>query len=70
VEALVAVIGKADNVAILVLLVVCAGLAWAHVVWRREEREERARYYEALQSNTRALEAFRIALSYSVGKPL
>ncbi len=40
-EALLALIGKADNVAVLVLLIVSAGLGWAHIVWRKEDREDR-----------------------------
>lgn len=69
-EALLALIGRADNVAVLVLLVVCAGLGWAHIVWRREEREDRRRLYDVVEANTRAVDTLRLALSISTGKPL
>lgn len=69
-EALLALIGKADNVAILVLLAVCAGLGWAHIVWRREEREDRRRLYDVVEANTRAVETLRLAISITTGKAL
>lgn len=68
-EALLAVIGKVDA-ATLVLLIVCAGLGYLHVVWRREEREDRKQLYALIESNTRALDALRSAVGFSLGKPL
>lgn len=69
-DALLALIGKADNVAVLVLLIVCAGLGWAHITWRKEEREDRRQLYSVVEANTRAVETLRQALSFSLGKPL
>ena len=69
-EALITVLGKSDNLAILILLLVCAGLGWAHVVWRREEREDRRQLYAVVEANTRTVETLRTALSITTGKPL
>lgn len=67
-EALLALIGKADNIAVLTLLGVSAGLGYLHVVWRREEREDRKQLYAAVEAQTRAVEALRHAISISLGK--
>lgn len=67
-EALLALIGKADNIAVLTLMGVSAGLGYLHVVWRREEREDRRQLYAAVEAQTRAVEALRVAISLMVGK--
>lgn len=69
-EALLAAIGKTDNLAVLVLMLVCSGLGYLHVVWRREEREDRRQMYAVIEAQTRAVDALRTALSLSLGKPL
>lgn len=69
-EALLAAISKTDNLAVLVLMLVCAGLGYLHVVWRREEREDRRQMYAVIEAQTRAVDALRTALSLSLGKPL
>lgn len=69
-EALLALVGKADNIAVLVLLGVTAALGWAHIVWRREEREDRRRLYDVVEAQTRAVESLRTAISILTGKPV
>lgn len=68
IDLLLALVGAADNIAILVLLVVCIGSGWLHVIWRREEREDRQRAYALVQANTEALTALRVAISASLGR--
>ena len=68
-EAILAVISKVDA-ATLVLLLVCAGLGYLHVVWRREEREDRRRLYDVVEAQTRAVESLRTAISILTGKPV
>lgn len=69
-EALLAAIGKTENIAIIVLMLVCAGLGWLHVVWRREEREDRRQLQDLVRANTQAVDQLRTAMSLMVGKPL
>lgn len=64
-----ALIAKLD-VATIVLMSVVAGLGYLHIVWRREEREDRRQMYAVIEAQTRAVEALRTALSLSLGKPL
>jgi hypothetical protein len=67
---LTSVVSKADNLAVLVLLAVCGALIWLHVVWRREEREDRRALLELINKNTEALNGVRMALIAITGKPL
>lgn len=69
-DALLTLLGKADNIAVLVLIGVCAGLGYLHVIWRKEERDDRRRLYDVVESNTRAVEVLRMALSVLTGKVL
>ena len=68
-EALVAAVGKIENPAILVLLLMCAGLAWAHIVWRKEEREDRQKMLEVFGSLKDAINEMRVTLAAFTGKP-
>lgn len=67
-EALLAIIQKVDNIAILVLVGMVAGLSYLHIVWRREEREDRAKLLDLLRQNTDALNAIKNVLSALSGK--
>ena len=67
-EALVAIISKVDNVAILILLGICAGLAYLHVVWRKEEGEDRKKMLDAFNSIVNALNQLRVAIAAMTGK--
>lgn len=69
-EALVAFISKVDNVAILVLVLALAGSGYLHLVWRREEREDRAKLLDLLQKTTDAINGLKMALSVMTGKIL
>lgn len=69
-EALVAAIGKTENIAIIILILMCAGLGYLHIVWRKEEREDRAKMLEAFNSITAALNDLRVAIAAMTGKAL
>jgi len=61
-ELLLAVIGKSDNIAVLVLLLVCFGLGVLLVIWQKEARADRQKLYEVVEANTRAVEALRAVI--------
>ena len=63
-------LGKIDNVAILVLSLGCFGLGYLHVVWRREERADRQAMMEMVSKLTDALHDVKIAIAAMTGKPL
>ena len=67
-ELLLALIGKIDNVALLVMSAVIAGLGYLHVVWRREEREDRQQLYSLVRAQTDAVQSLRTAISLLVGR--
>lgn len=69
-EALLALIGKTDNIALLVLIVVAAGFGYRDFVRGREDRADRLRGYEVIEANTRAIESLRLAISLQQGKPV
>ena len=69
-DVLIAFISKVDNVAILVLVLALAGSGYLHLVWRREEREDRAKLLDLLQKTTEAINGLKTAISLMVGKPL
>ena len=68
-EALIAAIGKTENIALIVLILMCAGLAYAHLVWRKEEREDRAKMLEVFGSLKDAINEMRVTLAAFTGKP-
>lgn len=65
-----ALIGKVDNVTILVLLVLLAGCAYLHIVWRKEDREDRKSAFETIEKNTEALNGVRNTMSAMTGKEI
>ena len=67
-EALVAAIGKIDNIAILILFMMCAGLGYLHIVWRKEEREDRAKMLDAFNSIVQALNDLRVSHAATLGE--
>lgn len=67
-EAIVAAIGKTENIALIVLILMCSGLAWAHIVWRKEEREDRQRMLEVFGSLKDAINEMRVTLAAFTGK--
>ena len=65
---LIALFTKVDNVAVLVLIAVLAGSLYLHVIWRKEEREDRRVLLELLSKNTDALNSVRLAISVMAGR--
>jgi hypothetical protein len=63
-------LGKIDNVAVLVLALGCFGLGYLHVIWRREEREDRAKMLDVLGKVTDALSDLKNVISARTGQPL
>lgn len=69
-DELIKLLGKIDNVAILVLSLMCIGLGYLHVVWRREEREDRAKMLEAFNKLVDTLNDVKVAIAAATGKGL
>jgi hypothetical protein len=69
-EELFKLLGKIDNVAILVLALMCLGLGYLHVVWRREEREDRAKMLDAFNKLVEAMNDVKVAIAAATGKGL
>lgn len=67
-EIFLALISKADNVAVLALGGIAIGLGYLHIVWRREERDDRRQLYTLIEANTGAVQSLRTAISLLVGK--
>ena len=67
-EALVAAISKIDNIAILILFMMCAGLGYLHIIWRKEEREDRAKMLDAFNSIVQALNDLRVSHAATLGE--
>jgi hypothetical protein len=67
-EALLPLLAKLQDPAVLVLVLVCIGEGYLHVVWRREEREDRKSLLEVLNQNTKALSSVQIAIAAMTGK--
>lgn len=69
-EEIFKLLGKIDNVAILVLSLMCLGLGYLHVVWRREERADRQAMLESFNKLTEALNDIKVAIAARTGHPL
>lgn len=69
-EALVAIISKVDNVAVLVLLAVTVGIGYLYITERRESSEDRRAWMELVERNTEALNSLRNAISVMIGRPM
>lgn len=64
-----ALIAKLDPISIILLFIVGA-CGYYHVVWRREEREDKQKILDAFNKNTEALASLKNVLSAVTGKPL
>ena len=64
-----ALISKLDPIN-LILLIIVGACGYYHVVWRREDREDKAKLLDAFNKNTEALASLRSVLSAVTGKPL
>lgn len=67
-EALIPLLAGLKDSAILVPTLGCIGLGYLHVVWRREEREDRKAMLDVLNRVTEALNGVKIALAAMTGK--
>lgn len=59
---------KMQDPSALVPSVLCIFLGYLHVIWRREEREDRAKLVEAFTKVTEAMNEIRIAVAAITGK--
>jgi hypothetical protein len=65
--AVLALIAKLDPVT-LVLLILIAGCGYFHVIWRREDREDKSKYLDLLSKQIDATNGLRSVLSAITGK--
>ncbi len=64
---LIALIGKLDPITIVLLMIVSA-CGYYHVIWRREDREDKAKYLDLLNKQIDATNGLRSVLSAITGK--
>lgn len=69
VPVLTALISKLDPVTI-VLLILVAGCGYYHIIWRREDRDDRQKLLDAFNKNTDALSSIKNVISAATGRPL
>jgi hypothetical protein len=67
-EALLPLLLKLQDPAVLVPVVGCIGLGWLHVIWRREEREDRKTMLATFTEVTKALNGVQVAMAQLLGK--
>lgn len=63
-----AILGKTENIAVMVCLGMCVFLGWMLTSARKEDREDRKEIVESLNNNTKAIMDLRIALAALSGK--
>ncbi len=51
-------------------LFLISGCGYYHIIWRREEREDRAKMMASLDKNTEALSGLKNILSAITGRPV
>lgn len=66
---LTALIGKFDVITLMSLILI-GGCGWCHIVWRREDREDRAKFLDAFNKNSDALASLKNVISAATGKAL
>ena len=64
-----ALIAKFDVVT-LVLLLLVGGCGYFHVIWRREDRQEREKLMGVIEKNNEALNGIKNVISAALGKAL
>lgn len=67
ITALANVLGKLDPMTV-VLLSIIAACGYYHVIWRREDREDRAKFIELMDKQIDATNGLRNVLSAMTGK--
>lgn len=60
---------KTDNIAILILVVLVAALLWLHILWRKEDRQDRKESWETVGKLNQTLTEIRVVLA-GIGKSL
>lgn len=65
-ESLLPLLLKIENVGMLVSVLGNIGLGYLHIVWRREEREDRKAAFEAVSGLRNAIEVSNRALAETV----
>lgn len=70
VNAIAALFSNPQHVGLAVTTSGCLGLGWLHVVWRREERQDRDKLLEVVNKNSEALSGLKNVLSAATGKAL
>lgn len=63
VDAVVAAFSKTENIAVIVLMLMVCFLAWLLVTAQKNDREDKMKFVEALDSNTKAIVDLRVALA-------
>ena len=64
-----ALIAKFDVITLMSLILI-GGCGYYHVVWRREDREDRSKMLEAFNKNSDALASLKNVISAATGKAL
>lgn len=59
-----------DNIAIVVLGLALLFCASTHIMWRKEDRADRLALMKALEKNTEAVNALRLAVSLALNRPV
>lgn len=67
--AILAIIAKLDPV-MLVMILLIGGCGYYHIVWRREDREDKSKLLDAFNKNSEALSSLKNVISAATGKPL
>lgn len=62
-------VGKLDAV-MLVMLILLGGCGYYHVIWRREDREDKAKLLDAFNKNTEAIANLKSVISAATGKAI
>ena len=58
------------DVVTLVLLILVSGCGYFHVIWRREDRQEREKLMDVIEKNNEALHGLKNVISAAIGKAL
>ena len=66
---LVKLFDKFDVITLFSLLLI-SGCGYYHIIWRREEREDRAKMMEAFNKNSEAIASLKNILSAITGRPV
>lgn len=68
ISAFASVLGKLDPI-LVVMLGIMGACGYYHVVWRKEDREDRTKSLDVIGKQTEAINGLRSVLSAITGKP-